>query len=88
MYDVFYVWIVFLDIEKENCSIVDFLLEMDCILCFMGFVIIWDRLVIVDCVSKYFIVLCWLSWQLIVNVVIDDLLDEDEKILFVRKELW
>lgn len=81
-------WTVFSDIEKENCSIVDLLLEMDRILRPMGLVIIRDRSATVDRVSKYLTALRWSSWQLIVNAATDDLSDEDEKILFARKELW
>ncbi|KAG0590062.1 hypothetical protein M758_1G067100 [Ceratodon purpureus] len=87
-YDLLHAWSVFSDIEKENCSIEDLLLEMDRILRPMGIVIIRDKADMVDRVSKYLTALRWSSWHQVVEADKDGLSDGDEKILFARKELW
>lgn len=87
-YDMLHAWTVFSDIEKEHCSIEDLLLEMDRLLRPMGIVIIRDKAATVDRVSKYLTALRWSNWSKVVDADSDELSDEDEKILFARKELW
>lgn len=87
-YDVLHAWTVFSDIEKEHCSVEDLLLEMDRLLRPMGIVIIRDKAATVDRVSKYITALRWSNWHQVVDADTDELSEGDEKILFVRKELW
>lgn len=87
-YDVLHACNVFSDIEKQGCSTKDLLLEMDRILRPMGIVIIRDKAATVDRVAKYLKALRWSNWKQEVEAEKDEISHADEKILFVRKDLW
>eukprot|EP00250_Pteridium_aquilinum_P021226 c25061_g3_i1 orf=435-2372(-) len=88
-YDLLHAWNVFSDIENQGCSSMeDLLLEMDRILRPMGFAIIRDKGPLVDQISAHLEALHWDAWSRVVDAEADDISNEDEKILFARKQLW
>ncbi|KAH7436592.1 hypothetical protein KP509_05G026900 [Ceratopteris richardii] len=87
-YDLLHAWTIFSDIENQECSIEDLLLEMDRLLRPMGFVIIRDKSLLVDQIVSYITALHWDAWSLVMKAEPDGLSTGDnEKILFARKRL-
>lgn len=87
-YDLLHAWSVFTEIENRGCSIEDLLIEMDRILRPEGFVIIRDRVSVINYVRKFLTVLKWDGWTSEVEPRIDALSLKEERVLIARKKLW
>ncbi|KAJ8765203.1 hypothetical protein K2173_011463 [Erythroxylum novogranatense] len=86
-YDLLHAWNVFSDIEKKGCSAEDLLLEIDRISRPRGFVIIHDKVSVIDFVKKYMMALHWETVATTDSSSESDQ-DGDEVVLIVQKKLW
>ncbi|KAL8162785.1 hypothetical protein V2J09_014274 [Rumex salicifolius] len=86
-YDLLHAWTVISDVEKKGCSAEDVLLEMDRILRPTGFIIIRDKLSVVNYVKKY---MSALHWEAVAtsDASSDSEQDGDEVVFIVQKKLW
>ncbi|KAJ3695454.1 hypothetical protein LUZ60_000831 [Juncus effusus] len=88
-YDMLHAWLILSEIDKNGCSFEDLLLEMDRILRPSGYVIIRDKVHVINYVKRLLKALKWDDWSSEVIAKNDGLsLDEEERILIVRKKLW
>ncbi|KAF6154765.1 hypothetical protein GIB67_032377 [Kingdonia uniflora] len=86
-YDLLHAWTVFSDIEKKDCSPEDTLIEMDRILRPTGFIIVRDKLPVVEFIKKH---LPALHWEAVAttDVESDSEMDNDEAVLVIQKKMW
>ncbi|KAL5990555.1 hypothetical protein ACLOJK_011457 [Asimina triloba] len=86
-YDLLHAWTLFSDIEKKGCasSAEDLLLEMDRILRPTGFVIVRDKLPVINYIKKY---LTALHWESVALVDAEDSEADEEKVLVIQKKKW
>lgn len=87
-YDLLHAWTVLSEVEDNGCSTEDLLIEMDRILRPDGFVIIRDKLSVINHVKKFLSALRWNGWFLEVEPMTDALSTREERVLFARKKLW
>ncbi|XP_073100455.1 probable methyltransferase PMT9 isoform X2 [Elaeis guineensis] len=87
-YDLLHAWLVFSEIEKQGCSLEDLLIEMDRMLRPFGFVIIRDKVPVINYVRTFLTALKWDLWLSEVEPKVDALSSGEERVLIVRKKLW
>ncbi|GAA0152129.1 methyltransferase [Lithospermum erythrorhizon] len=87
-YDLLHAWKVFSEIEERSCSTEDLLIEMDRILRPEGFVIIRDRVPIINYIRKFLAALKWDGWISEVEPGTDALSLNEERVLIARKRSW
>ncbi|KAL5718040.1 hypothetical protein ACHQM5_010981 [Ranunculus cassubicifolius] len=87
-YDLLHAWMIFSDIEEAGCSTEDLLIEMDRILRPNGFVIIREKLLVVNYIRKFLIALQWDGWISEVEPRVDALNSGEERVLIARKKIW
>ncbi|EHA8592345.1 putative methyltransferase PMT9 [Cocos nucifera] len=87
-YDLLHAWLVFSEIEKQSCSLEDLLIEMDRMLRPFGFVIIRDKVPVINYVRMFLTALKWDLWSSEVEPKVDALSSGEERVLIVRKKLW
>ncbi|XP_073011225.1 probable methyltransferase PMT9 isoform X1 [Typha latifolia] len=87
-YDLLHSWLLFSEIEKLGCSLEDLLIEMDRVLRPHGYVIIRDKIAVINEIKRFLAALRWNDWSSEVEPKVDALSSGDERVLIVRKKLW
>ncbi|KAH7532431.1 hypothetical protein FEM48_Zijuj04G0019100 [Ziziphus jujuba var. spinosa] len=87
-YDLLHAWAVFSEIDERDCGVEDLLIEMDRMLRPGGFVIIRDKLSVINYIRKFVSALRWDGWLSEVEPRIDALSSSEDRVLIARKKLW
>jgi SAM-dependent methyltransferase len=87
-YDLLHGWNVFSEIEARGCSAEDLMIEIDRILRPDGFVIIRDKSLVINHVTKFLRALNWDGWYVEVEPRTDVLSMSEERVLLAKKKMW
>ncbi|KAF5740427.1 methyltransferase PMT9 [Tripterygium wilfordii] len=87
-YDLLHAWTIISEMKEQGCAVEDLLIEMDRILRPDGFVIIRDKLSMINYVRKFLTALRWDGWLSEVEPRADALSLDEERVLIARKRMW
>ncbi|CAL9127574.1 unnamed protein product [Musa textilis] len=87
-YDLLHAWLLMSKVEKQGCSVEDLLIEMDRMLRPLGFVIIRDKVPMINHIKRFLTALRWDHWISDVEPKVDALSMGEERVLIIRKKLW